>query len=170
MRRRNLIVTLAAAALLAGCAEMRPFFQQPANRVPDLLNGTLIVLRHTEREGEDLTPAGWIRAAALPEALAGIEIDGIYAPDTQRNIDTARPLAEARGLEVQIIPAVDIARTMFARQPGGTLVWIGNKANLAGLWEEIAAAGDPPILYGDLFIVPMNGLRAARVERSRFGG
>jgi len=166
MRRRLFLASLAATPLITACDRV---LRRPTPAAADRMGGTLIVVRHTERDGEDLTAKGWIRAAALTDALAGIEIDGIYAPDTKRNIDTARPLAEDKGLEVQVIPAVDVARTMFTRQPGGTLVWVGNKDNLAALWEEIGAQGEPPILYGDLFIVPMNGLKAARVERSHFG-
>ena len=164
MHRRKLLASLAILPLLAACAGGLDR-AGPAENV----GGTLIVVRHTERTGEDLNAEGIARAAALPEALAGVEIDGIYAPDRQRNIDTATPLAEAKGLEVQVIQAVDIARTMFKRQPGGTLVWVGNKDNLESLWEEIGAEGEPPILYGEMFIVPMNGLNAGRVERARFG-
>ena len=164
MRRRNLIASLAILPLLAACAG-----GIDRTAPSDTMGGTLIVVRHTERTGENLNDVGIARAATLPESLAGVEIDGIYAPDRQRNIDTATPLAKAKGLEVQVIQAVDIARTMFQRQPGGTLVWVGNKDNLADLWEEIGAAGEPPINYGELFIVPMSGLNAGRVERTRFG-
>ena len=58
---------------------------------------------------------------------------------------------------------------MFKRHPGQTVVWVGNKDNLAALWEEIGAFGAPPILYGELFLVSMDGLNAGRVERRRFG-
>ncbi len=164
MRRRTFLTNLAILPLLAACAGV---FDRAAPE--ETMGGTLIVVRHTERSGEDLNADGIARAAALPEALAGVEIDGIYAPDMQRNIDTATPLAEAKGLEVQVIPTIDIARTMFARQPGGTLVWVGNRTNLPVLWDEIGAQGEPPVRYGEMFIVPMNGLSAGRVERGRFG-
>ena len=167
MRRRLLLASLALTPLLAACAG--GLTRMAAGPDEMTMGGTLIVVRHTERTGDDLNAEGVARAAALAEALGGVEIDGIFAPATQRNIDTAMPLAEAKGLEVQVIPAVDIARTMFKRQPGGTLVWVGNKDNLAALWEEIGAGGEPPILYGEMFIVPMSGLSAGRVERSRFG-
>lgn len=158
MRRRTLLTGFAATSLLAGCG-----------LVPGTGSGRLIVLRHGERTGEDLNAEGIARSRALPGALAGIPIDGIFAPDKQRNIDTATPLARARGLEVQVIPAVDIARTMFKGRDGQTLVWVGNKDNLEALWEEIHAFGEPPILYGDLFLVSMLGLRAGRIEKRHFG-
>lgn len=165
--RRLFLASLAAATLLTACAT--PLAPLLPRRDETTMDGTLIVLRHAERDGEDLNAAGRARAEALAEALAGVEIDGIFAPATQRNIDTARPLADAKGLRIQVIPAIDIARTMFKRLPGGTLVWVGNKDNLADLWEEIGAGGEPPISYGELFIVPMDGLHASGVERGRFG-
>ena len=167
MRRRVFLVSLAAPSLLAACAGgLGPLTPRTDETT---MGGTLIVVRHTERTGEDLNEVGIARAGELAEALAGVEIDGIFTPATQRNIDTAQPLADAKKLEIQVIPAVDIARTMFKRQPGGTLVWVGNKENLEALWEEIGAGGEPPINYGEMFIVPMSGLNASGVERSTFG-
>ncbi|GKY87197.1 histidine phosphatase family protein [Sinisalibacter aestuarii] len=158
MHRRTLLASIAATPLLAACG------------LPDTGAGTrLVVLRHTERTGENLNADGIARAAALPGALADISVDAIFAPDRQRNIDTATPLARARGLTVQVIPATDIARTMVTGRAGQTLVWVGNKDNLEALWAEIHAFGAPPIQYGELFIVSMNGLRAGRVEQRRFG-
>jgi len=164
MYRRAFLASLAPPVLLAGCGTpLGPL--QYANT----MDGTLIVLRHAERDGEDLNAEGIARAEALVEALDGVEIDGIYSPEAQRNIDTATPLAESKGLEIQIIPAIYVARTLFSRQPGGTLVWVGNKDNLEALWEEIGAGGMPPINYGDMFIVPMSGMQASGVERSHYG-
>jgi hypothetical protein len=149
---------LLAAPMLAGCD------------IAGAPGGSrLIVLRHTERDGADLNAAGIARARALPAAIADLPVDAIFAPDLQRNLDTASPLAEVRGLEVQVIPAVRIARAMFRRYPGGSVVWVGNKDNLAALWEEIGATGEPPIHYGEVFVVSMNVLSAGRIERRRFG-
>ena len=160
MHRRTLVAGLAATTALAACGTSLP---------AGAGSGTLIVVRHGERTGEDLNAEGLARAAALPGALASLAVDGIYAPDTRRNIDTATPLAQAKGLTVQVIPAVDVARAMFRRQPGGTLVWVGNKDNIVALWDEIGATGEPPLLYGDLVVVAMNGLRAGRIQRLHFG-
>lgn len=159
MHRRTLLTSLAAASLLTACG-------LPAGEP----RARLIVLRHAERTGEDLNADGIARAAALPTALLDVEIDAVFAPDRQRNMDTATPLAASRGLKVQVIPAVGIARNMLSGRPGQTMVWVGNKDNLEALWAEINAAGAPPIQYGEVFIVTMNGLRAGRVETRRFGG
>jgi len=167
MRRRVFLVSLAAPSLLAACAGgLGPLTPK---RDETTMGGTLIVIGPAERSGEDLNAEGIARAQALADALAGVEIDGIFAPAAQPSIDTARPLAEAKELDIQVIPAIDIARTMFRRQPGGTLVWVGSKVDLEALWEEIGATGEPPVNYGEMFIVPMSGLNASGVERSTFG-
>jgi len=165
--RRLFLASLSVALLLTACATpLAPFLPK---RDETTLDGTLIVLRHAERSGDALTTAGSARAAALAEALAGVEIDAIFTPATQPNIDTARPLADAKELQIQVIPAIDIARTMFRRVPGGTLLWVGDADNLADLWEEIGAGGEPPVNDGELFFVPMDGLNASGVERGRYG-
>ncbi|MGW2647522.1 histidine phosphatase family protein [Streptomyces sp. NPDC001393] len=50
--------------------------------------------------GPALTPLGEAQAAALPEALAGEDIEAVYASTLLRTQLTAAPLAAAGGLEV----------------------------------------------------------------------
>lgn len=167
MRRRNALASLAAPMLLAACAgglgPLTPKLDATT------MGGTLFVVHYAEEADGALSEAGLARAEALAVALEGVELDGIFTPAAQLSIDTARPLAEAKALEIQVIPSVDIARTMFGRQPGGTLVWVGDEADLTALWEEIGAGGEPPQNPGEMFIIPMTGLSAAGVERSHFG-
>lgn len=72
----------------------------------------LLLVRHAETPsnvdrlldtavpGPGLTPLGRAQAAALPEALAGEDIEALYASTLLRAQLTAAPLAAARGLEV----------------------------------------------------------------------
>ncbi|MCC5476321.1 histidine phosphatase family protein [Streptomyces sp. NPDC059680] len=57
-------------------------------------------LLDTDVPGPALTPLGEAQAAALPEALAGEDIEAVYASTLLRTRLTAAPLAAARGLEV----------------------------------------------------------------------
>ncbi|MER6062507.1 histidine phosphatase family protein [Streptomyces sp. NPDC001792] len=57
-------------------------------------------LLDTKVPGPALTPLGEAQAAALPEALAGEDIEALYASTLLRTRLTAAPLAAARGLEV----------------------------------------------------------------------
>lgn len=58
----------------------------------------------TAAPGADLTDLGRAQATALPQALAEERIDAIYASTLVRTQQTAAPLAEARGLDVQVRP------------------------------------------------------------------
>ncbi|MQY39705.1 PE-PGRS family protein [Streptomyces sp. RB17] len=55
-------------------------------------------LLDTEVPGPALTPLGEAQAAALPEALAGEDIEAVYVSTLLRTQLTAAPLAAARGL------------------------------------------------------------------------
>ncbi|MEU5711383.1 histidine phosphatase family protein [Streptomyces flaveolus] len=57
-------------------------------------------LLDTAVPGPGLTPLGEAQAAALTEALAGEDIEALYASTLVRTQLTAAPLAAARGLEV----------------------------------------------------------------------
>ena len=166
MYRRVFLTSLATPLLLAACAGGLG----PVDFGPDenTMDATLIVLRHAEGGDDGLNADGNARAEALAEAMAGVEIDGIYSA-SQSGIETARPLAQAKEIQIQVIVPVEIARTMFTRQPGRTLVWVGSDADLATLWKEIGADGAPPANPGEMFIVPMTGLTADGVSRSQIG-
>ncbi len=158
MLRRALILL---GLLLAACAS--------PGSVPVPPGTTLIVLRHADRVGEDLTDKGVARAEALVQALDGIAVDAIYSPGIKRNLDTAAPLARARGLPVRRIPAENPAARLMAEGAGKTVVWIGNKGNLQSIWDAIAAPEPAPLDYGDLFIVTRARVGSPLVERRRFG-
>ena len=129
---------------------------------------TLIILRHADRVNEDLTPKGIARAQALVGALQGVKIDEIYSPGIKRNLDTAAPLATARGLNVKRIPANNPAAKLMAQGGGKSIVWIGNKGNLQSIWDALNAPGPAPLEYGDLFIVTPGG-SVPNVTRRHFG-
>lgn len=83
----------------------------------------LILIRHgqtpsnvdhfldTAVPGPGLTELGQAQAAALPKALSGEPIDGIFASDLIRTQLTANPLAAALGLPVGVRPGL---REIFA--------------------------------------------------------
>ena len=73
----------------------------------------LILIRHGEtesnrerlalgREDVPLNERGRRQAAALAASLAGVPVAAVYSSPLCRAVETARPLAEARGLEVQV--------------------------------------------------------------------
>lgn len=98
-----------------------------------------------------------------------MKIDRIYSPGLDRNLDTAAPLAAARGLEVTRIPPTGVAQRILPESAGQTVVWVGNKGNLTEIWDALAAPGAPPLEYGDLFFVESGRLGGPKVTRRRFG-
>ena len=162
MLHRRLFLGL--VVFLAACATI-----SSPGRVPFPPDTTLIILRHADRTGEDLNETGLARAEALVGALDGIPIDAIYSPGIQRNLDTAAPLARARGLDIQRIPADDPAARLLSEGADKTIVWVGNKGNLQSIWDAIAAPEPPPLVYGDLFIVTKARVGSPLVERRRHG-
>lgn len=164
-RLRLLAGLVALAGLLAGCVQ---------GADPDLegTTTTIIAVRHGDRNNslEDrLNEKGHARAQALAAALKGTRIDAIYIPDTQRNRETAAPLAAARGLKPRVVPTTNLAGTLLSGNAGKTVLWIGNKPNLSALWTSLKAKDPPPLDYGDLFIVQVEGRTATRVRRRHFG-
>lgn len=161
MLHRRQFMALGAAAVVSACAA--------PGRVAMPEGTTLIVLRHGDRDDENLNDKGRARAAALVPALAGVPIDAVYSPGIKRNLDTAAPLAQARGLTVQRIPAENPAARLMAEGAGKTIVWVGNKGNLASIWKALGAPDPAPLQYGDLYFVTPARFGSPRVERMRFG-
>lgn len=132
-------------------------------------DSTVIILRHADRTDENLNARGIARAVALVGALEGFKIDMIISPGIQRNLDTAAPLALARGLEITRMPAQKPAKRLMQAATGKTVVWIGNKGNLRQIWKAIGAPEPGPQQYGDLFIVTRGADGTPQVDRRRFG-
>jgi len=161
MPNRRSILLFISAAILGACTG--------SEHVPMPAGTTLIVLRHADRSDENLNEKGRARAAALVEALETVHVDAIYSPGIQRNLDTAAPLAEARGLAITRIPAENPAARLMREGAGKTIVWIGNKGNLQSIWDALGAPEPAPLKYGDLFFVTRARLGSPLVERRRFG-
>ncbi len=72
---------------------------------PALAQQAVVVVRHAEKISETderLSEAGRARAERLAAMLKDAGVTAIYATDTERAKDTAKPLADARKLTVQI--------------------------------------------------------------------
>ncbi|WP_225835641.1 histidine phosphatase family protein [Streptomyces sp. NK08204] len=76
-------------------------------------------LLDTDVPGPGLTPLGRAQAAALPEALAGEDIDALYASTLLRAQLTAAPLAAVRGLDVIVRDGIrELSAGDLERVPG----------------------------------------------------
>lgn len=160
--KRRAMLGLSAAALLAGCAGGGPVALAPET--------TLYITRHGDRSGSDemLNEAGRARARALVAALEGEPLDAIYSPGIQRNLDTAAPLAEARGLTVERRPQEAPTARLARDAAGRAAIWIGNKGNIAGIWEALGLPEPVGLDYGDLTVLRTDAQGRPSVERRRY--
>ena len=111
-------ITVALIVVAAGCAIVT--HSEPGTTT------TIILTRHGDRDplAEELNDQGRLRAAALVEAVAGMNITAIYSPDLKRNLDTAQPLAEHLGIKVQVLGTSknEVTTTILTRHPGETVI------------------------------------------------
>ncbi|SHG76611.1 histidine phosphatase family protein [Marivita hallyeonensis] len=160
MHRRFFLSSLTALAV-AGCTTPGSVRLAP--------NTTLIVVRHSDRDGENLNAKGLERSRALVAALEGDPLDAIYSPSIQRNLDTAAPLSDARGLPIERRPQENPAPRLAREAVGRSVIWIGNKGNIQSIWDSFSLPQPAPLDYGDLFIARADANGRVTVERRRFG-
>lgn len=134
---------------------------------------TLILTRHADRDplATELNEKGQLRAQALVEAVADMNISAIYSPDLKRNLDTAKPLAEHLGLEVRIIGSskYEVSKAVLTGHPGEVVIWIGNGGNLSQIYPFLGGEGAPPTAYGDLYIMKIKDSGKPEVIKKRYG-
>ena len=166
-QRLCLSLVVALSLLFVGCA----------TRIQALENTTttVVLIRHAEKAAitKQLTDAGHDRAAALPEAVADLQIVAIYSPNLARNLDTARPLADKLALEINVVADEQsweaVAQSLISDHPGKTVLWVGNRGNLIKLFALLGGKGEPPLEYGQISILRVSANANTQVEKRHFG-
>ena len=151
------LLSIAFAAVIAGSAVMA--------------DTTILLTRHGDRDtlAEDLNAKGRARAAALPAAVAEFDIAAIYSPDKQRNLDTAVPLSQQRGIAVTILDPLAAADILRSAHPDRAVIWIGNTDNLEKIFAELGGTGAPPEFYGDIYVLTLTSAGETSVEKRHYG-
>lgn len=172
------LLALAACAPVRGQADAATAAAAPVT--------TIVIVRHAEKAAEPaddplLSEAGRARAQALLSALGDARIDAIYSTQYERTRNTARPLAEAAGVDVTIVPAARgeppyitaVAERARTEHPGGVVVIVGHSNTLG---PTIAALGGPDDIgeladdaYDRFFIVMVQDGAPTRLIRARYG-
>lgn len=127
---------------------------------PAAAQRALYLVRHAEKIDESRDPslsaAGQARATRLADLLARAGITAIVTSEYKRTAETARPLAAARKLTPQIIPAKDrpaLLARLRSRPDEVTLV-VGHSDTLPAVLKDLGIAAPPAVEdYGDLFVV-----------------
>ncbi len=137
----------------------------------------IIAVRHAEKLEVDpdpaLSEAGAARAAALAALLADAGIERVLSTDYVRTRETARPTAEAAGVDVELYDPTDIpglARTLLDAPERAILV-VGHSNTTPALVE--ALTGEPAEFmpddeYDRLYRVRVSPDGAVRAEVERF--
>lgn len=140
---------------------------------------TLVIVRHAEKALEPagdpvLSPAGEERARRLADMLAGSGLAAVYASETTRARETARPTAERLGLEITPYPPLDLERlvlTILQNQRGRTVLVVGHSNTVPELVRLLGAEDPGPMPeteYDSLFVVTVSLEGQAGVLRLRF--
>jgi broad specificity phosphatase PhoE len=127
----------------------------------------VILVRHAEKAAAPaadplLTDAGVARAEALAVALEGANVQAVITTELVRTRETARPLAEARGLPLETVHSgareahVKAVASAVRAHAGQTVLVVGHSNTIPAI---IAALGGPQLpdicdsQYSDLFVL-----------------
>ncbi len=150
---RRALILAGLSVLATGC--VRTSRSSSDGDIRSLPPGTrLVIVRHFDRDDENLNADGRARAMALPGVIADIPLDAIFTRHVQRNQDSTRPLAEQRGLEMQLFShPVGVWNEVITQAAGRSVIWVGNSNNIVPMWDTLGLPGEPPVTYGELVVV-----------------
>jgi broad specificity phosphatase PhoE len=153
---------------------------------------TIIIVRHAERDpGLDppLVAEGERRAEALKEALLENGVTAIYTTDLLRNRQSVQPLADALGLEVNLVSpllyanmlatAASLVDEFLTDHAGGTILFCGNTSQAvvvqasginAEIYARLGGTGRAPERYQDMYIAVVPDEGPTRFIKTEYGG
>lgn len=166
------LVTFGVILTAHGCA-----YSEPDPRVT-----TVLVVRHAEelRDRSDdpaLSGAGAERADQLKQTLRSVEVDVVYATQALRTQQTARPVAETRGLPVNQVDADSVDSTVsriLSEHAGQTILVVAHGYTAIRILQQLGVSlesvpGKPFAFHDDLFVVTVWGAGKARAVRLKYG-
>ena len=137
---------------------------------------SLILIRHAEKilaSGNDpqLSTKGWQRANELVHIFDAVDIDAVYASPYRRAIDTARPLATAKQLEILHYDPnelVSFAQELLKTHQGETVVIVGHSNTTPQLTNTLAGTEYSDLEeteYDWLYFVEMSTFGTTKVKK-----
>lgn len=107
---------------------------------------TVYLVRHAEKDLQDttqnpsLTPDGLARSQRLRDLLANEPVTAIYSTGFDRNLNTVKPLADAKNLDIETYEWHDwrpMIRKIKRSEPGQNLVICGHGDNLLPMIDDL---------------------------------
>jgi len=123
---------------------------------------TFFLVRHAEKadltDASPLTERGKARADKLAEMVRDADVRAVYSTNFVRTRETARPLAEKRGLTVQTYDGKDegFAKTLLKAHAGQRVLVVGHSNTIPKLINALAGTNLPNLTeaeYDALFVV-----------------
>jgi broad specificity phosphatase PhoE len=152
--------------------------------VPARAQKAIFVVRHAEKVSESdqrLTEAGRARAARLAQMLRDSEVTAIFATDTERARDTAKPLAEKLGLKIELydvgggmagsVDAKNFAGRLAREHSGDVVLVVAHSNTIPELLKALGCAEAVTIAaaeYDNLFVIVPKGGGPATLVRLRY--
>lgn len=141
---------------------------------------TFILVRHAEKASDgtknpSLTTEGEARAQLILELFERTDITAIYSTDFKRTRMTIAPLAENKGLDIQIYEWKNpkaLLNRMLESNPGGTIIISGHSnttpvlANL--LMGKVRLTQFEDDDYGNLLIITTTKIGEGKLLHMRF--
>jgi len=174
-RRRRIQIIVIYTAIAVGLAW---FFESQATT-------TIIFVRHAEKAAEPannpgLTEAGRRRAAELTRQLVDADvvagIDAIYSTPYRRNLETARPVADALGLVIHQYDPDDneaVLADILKTYKGKIILVVAHSDTLPTLIADLGASKKvPPIAeyeYDNIYIISIPWFGKTKTIRLRYG-
>lgn len=150
--------------LISGCLPAAKEGAKQADQDPIVV----FLVRHAEKTEDSmekdshLTEDGYIRAAELARTLADAEIEYVHSSDYIRTRNTAAPVADLFGLEMELYATSDLhdlADTIKAR--GGRHLVVGHSNTTPVMVEILGGKPGVPIVeaneYDRLYILTITG-------------
>lgn len=125
---------------------------------------TFILVRHAEKANDgtddpDLKPEGLERAGKFAALFKNTAVDAVYSTRYKRTRNTVAPLAQEKGLTVQVYETVkpEVIDAMISSHAGGTVV-IGGHSNTIPQIANLLTGKDayktfPDTDYGNILII-----------------
>jgi len=174
-RRRRIQAIVIYTAIAIGLAW---FFESQATT-------TMIFVRHAEKaaspqDDPGLSAAGQRRAAELARQLVDADvvagIDAIYSTPYKRTIDTAKPVADALNLPINVYDPSDneaVLETILKNHKGKIILVVGHSNTLPTLIADLGASKKvPPIAeneYDNIYIIAIPWFGKTKTIRLRYG-
>ena len=174
-RRRRIQAIVIYTAIAIGLAW---FFESQATT-------TMIFVRHAEKasvpaDDPGLTPAGQRRAAELARQLVDADVvagvDAIYSTPFRRTRETAKPVADALNLPVNLYDPSDneaVLGRILKNHKGKIILVVGHSDTLPTLIADLGASKKvPPIAeneYDNIYIIAIPWFGKTKTIRLRFG-